>query len=648
MVKKVIRKTILDGDLDKFFVKKRDPFALPITSQPANVFVPNKTVIDESRIRPGVLPALPIAERPQETFNPSKSEIDTGKLKAEVLAPLPVAERPQETYQPVKTEVDIPKKESLNPLPVTERPTEVFNPVRQEIRAEVLKSEKLDPLPIAEIKEETGTVPKNKEIYLKDKVSLSNPTSEKEGLGMPTSMESEFNALNKENVLQRSKKTYDCIVDIAGYGDFLYLYDAIKAGATSIFVRDGNYEERGSIIPLANTTIVGESRLGTIINFVGNTITLSSNDVTFRHCTLQSTAITNFITQTASCCFDDVLIDWDTSVASTYAIYSNATALARITMSNVYFNCPNIATAYGLYINGGSYGILVAHNLFFYGEGANAVAMKIVSSTYNHIITNLYMDGTFSTTDTVVLNITNISNVLGRSIDFELTCLYKCEVSNVYMVGSNSNMEIYNDSNLLINIQTANMEMSGSASHNNQITNGRIYVLTLNSGAYYNSFIQCMVQTVTDNSGKPNEFMDCHPLNTSFNLLPSDYKTKYVKNTSGGDLVAGNLVTLKAVAGGNEITTTTTQGDDLVLGMLAEDIANNGYGMVQTLGKTTLLKVDGTTDIAIGDFIGTFTTAGIGMKCSAGDMAIAIALEAYTTDDSAGVIDALLITPRKI
>ncbi|MDD5065227.1 MAG: hypothetical protein PHQ35_10785 [Phycisphaerae bacterium] len=69
--------------------------------------------------------------------------------------------------------------------------------------------------------------------------------------------------------------------------------------------------------------------------------------------------------------------------------------------------------------------------------------------------------------------------------------------------------------------------------------------------------------------------------------------------------------------------------------------------MVQTLGKTTLLKVDGTTDIAIGDFIGTFTTAGIGMKCSAGDMAIAIALEAYTTDDSAGVIDALLITPRK-
>ena len=38
----------------------------------------------------------------------------------------------------------------------------------------------------------------------------------------------------------------------------------------------------------------------------------------------------------------------------------------------------------------------------------------------------------------------------------------------------------------------------------------------------------------------------------------------------------------------------------------------------------------------------------IGMKAASGDMAVAIALEAYATDDSSGVIDALLITPRKI
>lgn len=125
-------------------------------------------------------------------------------------------------------------------------------------------------------------------------------------------------------------------------------------------------------------------------------------------------------------------------------------------------------------------------------------------------------------------------------------------------------------------------------------------------------------------------------------------KSIYAKNTSGGSLAIGDVVTLKAVAAGNEVTTTTTQGDDLVYGMATATIANDAFGYVQVLGKTTSLKVDGTTDIAIGDFLGTFTTAKIAAKAGAGDMAFAIALEAYTTNDSAGVIDALLITPRKI
>lgn len=121
-----------------------------------------------------------------------------------------------------------------------------------------------------------------------------------------------------------------------------------------------------------------------------------------------------------------------------------------------------------------------------------------------------------------------------------------------------------------------------------------------------------------------------------------------MKNTSGGALATGDLVILKAVAAGDEVTTTTTQGDDKVCGMAVETIANDAYGRIQILGKTIALKVDGTTDIAIGDFIGTFTTAKIGRKAVKGDMAIAIALEAYATDDSSGVIDAILIPPRKI
>jgi len=121
-----------------------------------------------------------------------------------------------------------------------------------------------------------------------------------------------------------------------------------------------------------------------------------------------------------------------------------------------------------------------------------------------------------------------------------------------------------------------------------------------------------------------------------------------MKNTSGGALVEGDVVTFKAAAGGDEVTTTTTSGDDYVFGMAMESISNNNYGSILTEGYTTKLKVDGTTDIAIGDFLCTFTTAKIAQKATAGDMAFAIALEAYTTNDSNGVIDALLITPRKL
>ena len=82
--------------------------------------------------------------------------------------------------------------------------------------------------------------------------------------------------------------------------------------------------------------------------------------------------------------------------------------------------------------------------------------------------------------------------------------------------------------------------------------------------------------------------------------------------------------------------------------MYLESTANTNFGVVLQTGYTKLLKVNGTTDIAIGDFLGTFTSAGIAMKASAGDMCFAMALEAYTTDDSNGVIDALLFSPRLI
>lgn len=130
--------------------------------------------------------------------------------------------------------------------------------------------------------------------------------------------------------------------------------------------------------------------------------------------------------------------------------------------------------------------------------------------------------------------------------------------------------------------------------------------------------------------------------------VTSEKKFLDMKNTSGAGVVDGDVVTQKAVAAGNEFDTTVNQGDDLVLGMANETIANNAEGIIQTLGKVVTLKVNGVINIAIGDLLGTFTAVGIAQQAQAGDMAFAIALEVYAGADSMGVIDALLITPRKV
>ena len=121
-----------------------------------------------------------------------------------------------------------------------------------------------------------------------------------------------------------------------------------------------------------------------------------------------------------------------------------------------------------------------------------------------------------------------------------------------------------------------------------------------------------------------------------------------MKNTSGGQLDAGDLVGTKDVAAGDEVTTYTTTGDGHIFGMVVETIANNAYGRIQTLGKTTLMKVNGDADVNIGSFITFYTTAKIGMTAGVGNSVIAIALEAYTAADSNGVIDAMLIPIRSI
>ena len=115
-------------------------------------------------------------------------------------------------------------------------------------------------------------------------------------------------------------------------------------------------------------------------------------------------------------------------------------------------------------------------------------------------------------------------------------------------------------------------------------------------------------------------------------------------NDSGSDVARGDTVMIDATKGRNYFDTSSGGDDDQVFGMAAEAIADGARGLIQTYGPTKYLKVDGTDDIAVGDFISSFTSVGIAQKGTIGSgNCFAIACEAYTTDDSAGVIDAFLL-----
>ena len=115
-------------------------------------------------------------------------------------------------------------------------------------------------------------------------------------------------------------------------------------------------------------------------------------------------------------------------------------------------------------------------------------------------------------------------------------------------------------------------------------------------------------------------------------------------NDSGSAVVRGDTVMLDAAKGRNYFDTSSGGDDDQVIGMAAEAIADGARGKIQTYGPTKYLKVDGNDDISVGDFISSFTSTGIAQKGTIGSgNCFAIACEAYTPNDSLGVIDAFLL-----
>lgn len=492
---------------------------------------------------------------------------------------------------------------------------------------------------------------------------------------------------------------FDAVINANGTADYPDLQGAIDAGAKRIFIRNGTYTLTKDITFNSNTVLVGESKMDVV--FEGNyQFYIDGGGVYFSNFTKKSTAvdITFYHFDFNGMSYgglDNININASSILAGKNTNGVKLTNGNQVFITNCVFFCYNIAinndsnsdnnkvtNSYiygGIVLDGtnnsfinnlvtivtsssitadnhgidckGNYGVISDNNISFSGEGPTKYGVYL-QNEYNSVNNNLikgFKNNVF--VDSIGENCIISNNRVESSLEdaIVLTSTKQNIVSNNLLIDNcRKTNNIYAQIKLYDNgLPAIYNTMVGNVFYSDE-ANKHKYSINEDDATCDNNLIvgNSFKDAVT--SELRIQGVNTEAKNNKGTPSLDERKIIKMENTSGGSVAAGDVVVLKAAAGGNEFTTTTNQGDDLVLGMATETIADNATGNILISGKTLALKVDGTTDIAIGDFIGTFTTAKIGMKAAAGDMAIAIALEAYTTDDSSGVIDALLITPRKI
>lgn len=458
--------------------------------------------------------------------------------------------------------------------------------------------------------------------------------------------------------------TYDAVVAAVG-GDYTSVAAACagEAAGARIFIKSGTYNEAGSVTMLDGQMLVGENPENTIIDFGGGAFKITSvgamTNLTVRDLTVQN-SIANYIVE----------------LVGDYARIENCRVIGS-------------ATGQGIRLTG-DYGVIARNDVTGFTAvaafacRAEGVHIKVIGNRFGSSRRGLLAGGTYCSvtsnsftacTDYQVefmefavatgneflgnsaLRIFGEKVIITGNFIFGATGIQWGGIRDYCTITGN----VFHNSQILSNLGTDNCVVSGNMffAGTGVTVDGENWTISGNSfqGAAHvtlaagsercsvtgNSFGGSTAVPVLADAGMGNTWSGNSGVNVGM-------KKKFyrMKNTSGGALAAGDTVVLKAVAAGDEITTTVNQGDDMVFGTLDEAINNNLYGQVQTEGETVKLKVNGVINIGIGDLLGTFTAAGIAQQAQAADMAFAIALEAYAGADSNGVIDALLITPRKV
>jgi len=488
-----------------------------------------------------------------------------------------------------------------------------------------------------------------------------------------------------ESLSSGGQTLYDAVVASSG-GDYTTLQDAITGGAKNIFVRDGTYALVANFSSAAtDLNIVGENRNTSIISLTSYNLTLSGANVTVQN--LKITETTGSFTVSGA--YSNVL-DCEITASGVTQNMMNFSASYGVFENNNVIDTAATAISAATRANFGGQGSRIANNYIkirsdntrgCFAAGQDSTVVNNVFESVLNVSNKVFVyaggqDQTFSNNRIIG----SVGSYVGTMLQFN----NRCTANNNLVTGGLRGIDIVAQDCSINN----NWCLSGSATYpiyiqaglnsisNNYVKGGGssagrfgIYVASGDSNIIASNQILDTYDAVYIASGcNDNAVLANNVVSNCGNKAINDLGTRtrmeantglrlndtmisrytQMKNTSGGALAAGDLVVWKAVAAGDEVTTTATAGDDKVYGMATAAISNNAYGTIQTLGKTTLLKVDGTTDIAVGDPLTSFTTAGIACKASAGDMVFAYALEAYTGNDSNGVIDALLINPRLI
>jgi hypothetical protein len=478
--------------------------------------------------------------------------------------------------------------------------------------------------------------------------------------------------------------TYDAIVAPSG-GDYTTLGAAITAASAgwSIFVKEGTYAETTITTSLANLKIVGENPKTTTLTIAALTLTFSGAGLTFENmgCTITTGSL---VISGANAIVRNLRMDANNNATTTHLTVSGAKSLLEglrydntttTAMTTTYIN---FASQYGVFTNSfikasvkittaNQAVVLLAGNFtVFKGNTLESTATTasswMVYANTGVVIADNHFGGTTSTYAYWIYSTGASSTISGNS----------CYNGAIYSSGSvctiSGNTIYQSRAGALITCGAETTVTGNSLSGAGAGTPGVTSATTQNDDIVISGNMMRGVVTAVEIPASTNvrwiitgnqfsttvttQISDSGVGTYIANNLPENLaETKIVKrlaNTSGLSVAVGDIVTLKSAAAGDEFTTTTTAGDSKVIGVATATIANAAYGYITTQGKVTTLKVDGTTDIAIGDYISAFTTVGIGQKASAGHTAIAIALEAYTANDSNGVIDALVIPPRYV